>query len=73
MTMRILVTDGMDAGALKQLCSDGFEVAEQFYEPDALGQAPNRTLASHIGAGTKEAQKRIGGELVEIIRELAHS
>ena len=40
---------------------------------------PNWTLASHprvsctphIGAGTKEAQTRIGAELVEIIRSFA--
>lgn len=37
--MRILVTDGMDAGAIEKLRLDGYEVVEQFYEPDQLGAA----------------------------------
>ena len=39
MSFRVLVTDGMDAGAMEQLRKDGFEVVEQFYEPDQLGAA----------------------------------
>ena len=39
MAIRVLVTDGMDAGAMEQLRKDGFEVVEQFYEPDQLGAA----------------------------------
>ena len=39
MAMRVLVTDGMDAGAMEQLRRDGYEVVEQFYEPDSLGTA----------------------------------
>ena len=39
MAMRVLVTDGMDAGALAKLREDGFEMVEQFYEPDELGVA----------------------------------
>lgn len=35
--MRILVTDGMDASAVEKLRGDGYEVVEQFYEPEALG------------------------------------
>ena len=29
----------MDAGAMEQLRKDGYEVIEQFYEPDQLGEA----------------------------------
>ena len=39
MAMRVLVTDGMDAGAVEKLRSDGYEIVEQFYEPDQLGTA----------------------------------
>lgn len=37
--MRILVTDGMDKAGIAQLRENGHEVVEQFYEPDALGEA----------------------------------
>ena len=37
--MRILVTDGMNKSAVAQLKELGHEVVEQFYEPDALGEA----------------------------------
>ena len=33
----------------------------------ALAQHPAVSCTPHIGAGTKEAQKRIGQELVDII------
>ena len=36
-TMRILVTDGMDKTAMAELREMGHEVVEQFYEPDQLG------------------------------------
>ena len=39
MSLRVLVTDGMDASAVAKLQADGFEVVEQFYEPDELGAA----------------------------------
>ena len=39
MSMRVLVTDGMDAGAIETLRRDGHEIVEQFYEPDQLGEA----------------------------------
>ena len=35
MSKKILVTDGMDAAAVAKLRKDGYEVVEQFYEPDA--------------------------------------
>lgn len=33
---RVLITDGMEASAVKALKEKGFEVVEQFYEPEAL-------------------------------------
>ena len=36
---RILVTDGMDQGAVAALKEAGFEVVEQFYAPEELGKA----------------------------------
>lgn len=36
--VRILVTDGMSASAVKELKEKGFEVVEQFYEPEVLGE-----------------------------------
>lgn len=37
--MRILITDGMNKSAIAKLKECGHEVVEQFYEPDALGEA----------------------------------
>ncbi len=39
MLIRVLVTDGMDAGAMEKLRGEGYELVEQFYEPEALGTA----------------------------------
>lgn len=36
---RILVTDGMEKSGVDELKRCGYEVVEQFYEPDALGEA----------------------------------
>ena len=36
--IRILVTDGMEKSAIEDLKAKGFEVVEQFYEPEALGE-----------------------------------
>lgn len=36
---RVLITDGMEKNAIEKLKSLGYEVVEQFYEPDALGEA----------------------------------
>lgn len=72
MAMRILVTDGMDAGAMEKLRADGYEVVEQFYEPDALGTALKDfdaviiRSASKIKAAQIDAEK--GGKLKLIIR-----
>ena len=70
--MRILVTDGMDAGAIEKLRLDGYEVVEQFYEPDQLGAALRDFDIVVIRSATKikapqiEAEK--GGRLKLIIR-----
>lgn len=70
--MRILVTDGMDAGAMERLRKDGYEVVEQFYEPDALGAALKDFDAVIIRSATKIRAQQIddekGGKLKLIIR-----
>ncbi|MBQ9968619.1 MAG: D-2-hydroxyacid dehydrogenase [Oscillospiraceae bacterium] len=68
--MKILVTDGMDKTALAQLKADGHEVVEQFYEPDALGEAlqgfdavvvrsKTKVRAAHIDEAKKGSLKLI--------------
>ena len=68
--MKILVTDGMDKTALAQLKADGHEVTEQFYEPDALGEAlqgfdavvvrsKTKVRANHIDEAKKGSLKLI--------------
>lgn len=70
--MRVLVTDGMDAGAIEQLRKDGYEVVEQFYEPDALGAALRDFDAVIIRSATKIKEPQIdaakGSRLKLIIR-----
>ena len=72
MAMRVLVTDGMDAGAMEQLRRDGYEVVEQFYEPDMLGTALRDFDAVIIRSATKIKEPQIdaakGGRLKLIIR-----
>ena len=34
--MKILVTDGMERNAIKNLVNEGFEVDEKFYEEEGL-------------------------------------
>ena len=72
MAMRVLVTDGMDAGALAKLREDGFEMVEQFYEPDELGVALREFDAVIIRSATKIKEPQIdaakGGRLKLIIR-----
>ena len=59
MAIRVLVTDGMDAGAMEQLRKDGFEVVEQFYEPDQLGAALKDFDAVIIRSATKIKKQQI--------------
>ena len=72
MSMRVLVTDGMDAAAMEQLRNDGYEVVEQFYEPDVLGAALKDFDAVIIRSATKIKKQQIddaqGGKLKLIIR-----
>ncbi len=72
MSMRILVTDGMDASAVAQLRADGFEIVEKFYEPDELGKALKDFDAVIIRSATKIKKPQIddakGGNLKLIIR-----
>ena len=72
MSKRVLVTDGMDAGAVEQLRKDGYEIVEQFYEPDQLGTAPRDFDAVIIRSATKIKEPQIdaakGSRLKLIIR-----
>ena len=72
MAMKILVTDGMDAGAMERLWADGYEITEQFYEPDALGAALRDFDAVIIRSATKIRAPQIdaakGSRLRLIIR-----
>lgn len=36
--IRILITDGMEKSGIEKLVASGFEVVEQFYEPEKLGE-----------------------------------
>ena len=72
MAERVLVTDGMDAGAISALREDGFEVVEQYYEPEELGRALQGFDAVVIRSATKIRKRQIddaaGGRLKLIIR-----
>lgn len=72
MATRVLVTDGMDAGAVETLRKDGFEVVEQFYEPEELGKALRDFDIAVIRSATKIKAPQIdaarGGRLKLIIR-----
>ena len=57
--MRILVTDGMDASAVEKLRGDGYEVVEQFYEPEALGGALREFDAVVIRSAQRSRSPRL--------------
>ncbi|MBD5148292.1 MAG: 3-phosphoglycerate dehydrogenase [Oscillibacter sp.] len=59
MSIRVLVTDGMDASAVAKLREDGYEVVEQFYESDALGAALREFDAVIIRSATKIKEPQI--------------
>ena len=59
MSMRILVTDGMDAGAVETLRKDGFEIVEQYYEADELGAALRDFDVVIIRSATKIKEPQI--------------
>ena len=70
--MRILITDGMDKGAIAQLREMGHDVVEQFYEPDQLGAALKDFDACVVRSKTKVRANHIDeakeGKLKLIIR-----
>ena len=72
MSIRVLVTDGMDTGAMEKLRQDGFELVEQFYEPDQLGAALREFDIVVIRSATKIKEPQIdaarGSRLKLIIR-----
>ncbi len=57
--MRILVTDGMDKGAIEQVRAMGHELVEQFYEPDELGKALRDFDVAIIRSKTKLRKAQI--------------
>lgn len=70
---RILITDGMEKSAVEELKTKGFEVVEQFYEPDALGEELKNFDAVVVRSATKVRKPIIdkaleGGRLKIIIR-----
>ncbi len=72
MSIRILVTDGMDASAMETLRNDGFEIVEKFYEPAELGTALRDFDCVIIRSATKIKEPQIdeakGSRLKLIIR-----
>lgn len=70
---RILVTDGMEKSGIEELRASGFEVVEQFFEPDALGEALKDFDAVVVRSATKVRQPIIdkaleSGRLKLVIR-----
>lgn len=57
--IRILAADGMEASAVEELQSLGFEVVEQYYEPDALGEALREFDAVVVRSKTKVREAHI--------------
>lgn len=60
--------DALDSGKLAGAAVDVF--TEEPSKDERLLHHPKISLTPHIGASTKEAQKRIGEETVRIIREM---
>lgn len=69
---KILITDGMDKSAIAELKNRGFDVTEQFYEPEALGAALKNYDAVVVRSATKVRANHIdeakGSSLKLIIR-----
>ena len=57
----------MDAGAMEQLRKDGYEVIEQFYEPDQLGAALRDFDVVIIRSATKIKEPQIDAAAGSII------
>lgn len=56
---KILVTDGMDKGALAALRDAGYEVIEQFYAPEELGKALQDVDCVVVRSATKVRKNHI--------------
>ena len=50
---RVLVTDGMEESAIEKLKALGYDVVEQFYEPEALGEALQQFDVVVVRSATK--------------------
>ncbi len=71
--VRILVTDGMEQSGIEALRAKGFEVVEQFYAPEELGEALHNFDALVVRSATKVRQPIIdkaceAGRLKLVIR-----
>lgn len=71
--IRVLVTDGMEASAIVDLKNKGFEVVEQFYEPEVLGEELKNFDVLVVRSATKVRKPIIdkaveGGRLKLVIR-----
>lgn len=62
--------DALDSGHLAGAALDVF--TEEPYLNERVLHHPRISLTPHLGASTKEAQKRIGTETVKIIRDMFH-
>lgn len=60
---RILVTDGMDKKAVAKLLDAGFEVVEEFYEPEVLAEKVKEFDALVVRSATKVRQPIIDAAL----------
>ena len=62
-----LLLEALNGGKVR---AAGLDVWLSEKDPNwALAQHPSVSCTPHVGAGTMEAQKRIGAELVDIIEE----
>lgn len=70
--IRILVTDGMEQSAVKELRESGFEVVEQFYDVSELGEKLKGFDVLIVRSATKVREpiinEALGGKLKLIIR-----
>ena len=70
--IRVLVTDGMEKGAIEELKNKGFEVVEKFYEPELLGDELKNFDVIVVRSATKVRKpiidKVVEGKLKLIIR-----
>lgn len=70
--IRVLVTDGMEKGAIEELRKKGFEVVEKFYEPEFLGEELKNFDVIVVRSATKVRKpiidKAAEGKLKLIIR-----